>query len=209
MDIVKFKTSDGLMIGGAAGALVFGFLQWSSGEGIGSHNAFDFTFTGALPWLLLAAGGAIALLIAADVIVDADDERLSIALLALFSAGAALILVRLAIGPKVCDSIGDQRFCATFDRGLGLYAAALAAVVGLVGAIINIRSTGVLSGSTPPADAQQKPHGAEGISPTNSQGEPRQPPPAQFRRTPQPPPPPPPPTPARGSPPPPLPLDDV
>lgn len=207
MDFGTFKTSDWLMIGGSAGAVVFGFAPWTSSDGIGSLNAFDFTLTGALPWLLLATGGTIAALTAARVIVDLDHERLPIALLALFSAGAALTLIRLAIGPKVCESIGDQRFCATHDRGVGLFAMALTAVIGLVGAIVDIRSTSALPGAVQQPDAQQTTRGADIVGPTNGPGEPREPPPAQFRRTPPPPPPPPPTTPARGRPPPPLPPD--
>lgn len=57
MDFSKFKTSDWLKVGGAAGFLIFGFFDWVTVDGpagfgsLGSAggNVFDFFWTGTLP----------------------------------------------------------------------------------------------------------------------------------------------------------------
>jgi phosphotransferase system glucose/maltose/N-acetylglucosamine-specific IIC component len=67
MDFSKFKTSDWLMIGGGVLTLIGGlFLDWIKVESFSSFSggdAFDFTLTGALPWLLIIASTVITVLL--------------------------------------------------------------------------------------------------------------------------------------------------
>ena len=77
MDLSKFKTSDWLKVGGGVVMLIAGFLTWwqpscPSGSGAAcdaaidslglDFTAFDLTFSGLFPWLLLVAVGALTFL---------------------------------------------------------------------------------------------------------------------------------------------------
>ena len=67
MDFGRFKTGDWLVIVGGVMMLIAGFLDWFDAGPV-SPNAFDFTVTGLIPWLLLAAAAVIAFLVAGDVV---------------------------------------------------------------------------------------------------------------------------------------------
>lgn len=137
MDISNFKTSDWLKIGGALGVLIFGLTSWASAGGVSGGNAFDFTLTGAIPWLLIVASGVVAALLAGGVIKKGTTPW-DMILLASFGLGALLILIRLLIGPKV-DVAGE-----TFElnRGFGLWMSTLAAIIAAVGAVLAFKEAG-------------------------------------------------------------------
>src|SRR4030095_3625596 len=59
MDFTKFRTADWLVIVGGAVVFIAGFLDWFDAGPV-SPNAFDFTFTGLVPWLLLTAPAVLA-----------------------------------------------------------------------------------------------------------------------------------------------------
>ena len=69
MDFSKFKTHDWLIVGGGAGMFLFGFFNWIKISAIGgiaggsTGNAFDFFFTGTVPWLLLVASAVVTVLL--------------------------------------------------------------------------------------------------------------------------------------------------
>ena len=58
MDFSTFKTADWLVIVGGVMMLIAGFLDWFDAGPV-SPNAFDFTVTGLIPWLLLVAAAAL------------------------------------------------------------------------------------------------------------------------------------------------------
>jgi hypothetical protein len=137
MDISKFKTSDWLKVGGGAGVLIFGLLPWISFDagpfGSASANAFDFTLTGAIPWLLLVAAGVITALIASGTLKSKLPWPLI--LLAATALGALLIVIRLIAG-----SPGES-----FDgisRGFGLYLSTLAGIASAVGGFLGFKESG-------------------------------------------------------------------
>ena len=88
MDFSKFRTADWLVIVGGAMMFVAGFLDWFDAGPV-SPNAFDFTFTGLIPWLLLTAAAVIAFLLAGDVI-KAGVAPWPLVLLVLTVLGAAV-----------------------------------------------------------------------------------------------------------------------
>ena len=69
MDFSKFKTADWLVIVGGAMMFIAGFLDWFDAGPL-SPNAFDFTFTGLIPWLLLVAAAVLGFLVAGELITS-------------------------------------------------------------------------------------------------------------------------------------------
>ena len=83
VDLSKFKTSDWLKVGGGVIMLIAGFLTWwqpSCPGGAGNAEceaavdalglditAFDLTFSGLFPWILLVAIGVLTFLAAAGI----------------------------------------------------------------------------------------------------------------------------------------------
>ena len=67
MDFGKFTTADWLVIVGGVMMLIAGFLDWFDAGPL-SPNAFDFTITGLIPWLLLVVAAALGFLVAGEVI---------------------------------------------------------------------------------------------------------------------------------------------
>ena len=73
MDFSKFKTSDWLKVGGGVGFLIFGFFNWFGADCNGDEfceqflgdvgvNAWEFTFSGILAFILLAAVAVLTFL---------------------------------------------------------------------------------------------------------------------------------------------------
>jgi hypothetical protein len=140
MDLSKFKTSDWLKIGGAAGFLIFGFLDWVkvSVSGFGSAtggNVFDFFFTGTVPWLLTMAVGVLTFLLAAQ-LIKADNVPWTLIFLAAMALAALLIVIRLIIGPA------DDAAGVDVSRGIGLWLSTIAVLVAFAGAILGFRESG-------------------------------------------------------------------
>jgi hypothetical protein len=176
MDFSRFKRSDWLKIGGAAGMLIFGLVSWISGAG-GSGNAFDFFFTGTIPWLLIVGVGVISFLLAGGVMKREGLPWDTILLIAA-ALGALLVLIRLIIGPEI-DVAGTT---IEFDRGIGLYLSTIACIVCAVGAYLAFTENG--GNIAQIGDSFKKPGGVGG-------GSGMAPPPPRGGSTPPPPPPPP------------------
>lgn len=138
MDFNNFKTSDWLKVGGALGVLIFGLTSWATASGVSGGNAFDFTLTGAVPWLLIVASGVVAALLAGGVIKKGTTPW-DVILLATFGIGAVLILIRLLIGPEI-EVAGQGTF--ELNRGFGLWLSTVAAIVAAVGAVLAFKESG-------------------------------------------------------------------
>jgi hypothetical protein len=140
MDFTRFKTADWLVVVGGAVVFVAGFLDWFDAGPV-SPNAFDFTFTGLVPWLLLTAAAALAFLAAAGVLPSATPWPLI--LLGLAALGAILILVRLVVGADLSDVVDlagepDQ----SLDRAGALWLSAIGACVATAGSVMMFRNAG-------------------------------------------------------------------
>lgn len=143
MNFSKFKTGDWLVIGGGLVVLIFGFLDWFTLEGAtGSANAFDFTLTGLIPWLLLVGAAVVAFLLAGGV-VKSGNTPWTLILLAATALGALLILIRLLIGSDLGDHVdlggtGD----VGLDRAFGLWLSALGAIAAAAGSFLKFQEGG-------------------------------------------------------------------
>ena len=134
MDFSKFKTSDWLVIGGGVLTLIGGlFLDWLTVGGFGGGaSAFDFTLTGALPWLLVIAATVITVLLVLEKL-DAKSQPWPLMLLGGTASAALLLLIRVIFNPGVPDGI---------SRGLGMLATFVAALVAAAGAFLNFQASG-------------------------------------------------------------------
>lgn len=140
MDLSKFKTSDWLKVGGGVVMLIAGFLTWWGLEGGGitfvDWNAFDFFFTGIVPWLLLVAIGVLTFLSAAGIFKLNVSLPLPLIFLATSALSVLLVLIRfLGPGHGAPDEHG-------LDRGIGLFLALIAAVVVTVGSLLGFKESG-------------------------------------------------------------------
>ena len=119
MSFSKFKTSDWLKVGGAAGFLIFGVaLDWAKLGSFGGGNAFDFFLRGTVPWLIIVAVGVISFLLAGGV-MKKSSVPWPLVLLAATALATLLNLLIVIIGPK--------KGGIDFDRGIGLYLSFIAA----------------------------------------------------------------------------------
>jgi len=142
VDFSKFKTSDWLMVGGGLGFLIFGtFVDWikisAGGASVSDGNAFDFFFTGTVPWILIVGTGVVAFLLAGGVIKNTSVPW-PLILVAATALGTLLVLLRL-IAPGLGEDVPDG---IDVGRGVGLWLSAISAIVALVGAVLNFQATG-------------------------------------------------------------------
>ncbi len=137
MDFSKFKTSDWLIVGGGIGILIFGlFVDWqtvSSGPfSVSGGNAFDFFFTGTVPWLIIIAAAVITVL---QVMEKMDSTKLPwpmiIALATILAA--VLLLIRFLFNPGAPDGVG---------RGMGLIVSFLSGLVAAAGGVMGFTAAG-------------------------------------------------------------------
>lgn len=146
MDFSKFKTSDWLKVGGAAGFLIFGFLHWttvSGPGGVGSasgNNVFDFFWTGTLPWLLVLATGVITFLLITGT-MKKGSLPWPLIFLAATGLAALLLLIRLIFNP-LDEKDAIEAFGGSVGRGIGLIVSAIAGFVAFAGAIMGFRESG-------------------------------------------------------------------
>lgn len=137
MDFSKIKTHDWLVIGGALGMIIFGlFLDWLSIDtgGFGSAggaNAFDFFFTGTVPWILIVAAGVIVVLRTQEKIGDNLPWGLMVVLGTVLAA--LLLLIRVLFNPGVSSFV---------DRGIGMILSVIAGLVAAVGAVMGFLAAG-------------------------------------------------------------------
>jgi H+/Cl- antiporter ClcA len=139
----KFRASDWLMAGGGALMLISGLLPWVKAvgpQGLSKMNAFDFTLTGAVPWLVLVGSGVLAFLVAAGVVQPAG-MRWPLVFLFANTGSTVLVLIRLLFNPidgkQTFEEVGGS---LTF--GIGLYGAVVACVVATTGAVVSYTEHG-------------------------------------------------------------------
>ncbi|MGD9703016.1 MAG: hypothetical protein AB7Q42_15100 [Acidimicrobiia bacterium] len=143
MDVSNFKTSDWLKIGGGVVFFIAGFLTWWKVEVAGfsdGANAFEWFFTGTVPWLIFTAIAVLALLAAAGKFKLPGNLPAPLIYLAASALGFLLVLVRF-----ISDGIdGDEAESLGVDisRGIGLYLAFLAAIAVVVGCVLAFKESG-------------------------------------------------------------------
>lgn len=139
MDFSKFKTPDWLVIGGGLLFLIGGFLDWFTVDGEGGWNAFDYTLTGLVPWILIVGAAVLTFLRASGTLKDGGAPW-NLIILAATGLGALLVLVRLIIGSDADDQGGPSN--VDLDRAGGLWICAIAAVVAVAGAFLAFQASG-------------------------------------------------------------------
>jgi hypothetical protein len=142
MDLSKFKTSDWLKVGGGLVFFIAGFLAWWTidvGFASANSNAFDYFFTGIVPWLIFSAIAVLTFLAIAGTFEMPASVPGPLVFLAASALGTLLVIVRF-----FSDGVDGDLEGSGFDisRGIGLYLAVLAAIVVLVGCIIGFRESG-------------------------------------------------------------------
>ena len=135
MDISKLTTNDWLLAGGALGMLVFGlFVDWISVDvafgSVSGGNAFDFFFTGTIPWLLVVAAGVVTVLRTQGKI--GENLPWNLLVVAATGLGAILLILRVLINPGF-DGAG---------RGMGMYLSLLSAVAAAAGGFLSFQAAG-------------------------------------------------------------------
>ncbi len=193
MDFSKFKTSDWMKVGGAAGFLIFGFVKWVTIEGpagFGSAaggNVFDFFWTGTLPWILIIATGVITFLLAGG-IMKPGSLPWPLIMLAACGLAALLLLIRVLFNP-IDGSDAIESIGGSVGRGVGMILSAISGFVVFAGAIMGFKESG---GELSDLKDMNKIKGAfQGAGGSDDGATPPPPPPPGM--TPPPPPPPPPP----------------
>lgn len=148
MDLSKFKTSDWLKIGGAAGFLIFGFFDWVTVDGpagfgsLGSAggNVFDFFWTGTLPWILVLATGALTFLMVTGT-MKAGSLPWPLIMLGATGLAALLLLIRLLFNPlDGKDAIESAGF--DVGRGIGMILSVVSGLVAFAGAFMGFKESG-------------------------------------------------------------------
>jgi hypothetical protein len=135
MDFSKFKTSDWLLVAAGVIMLIFGIvLDWAKVGSVSGNGPFDYFFTGGISWLLVVAAGVIAFLLAAGIMKPGGAPW---SLLLVLGTGLATLLMLLRIIMGGGDEAGFE-----LDRGPGMYVAFVAAIIALVGAVMNYKATG-------------------------------------------------------------------
>jgi hypothetical protein len=133
VDVSNFKTHDWLKVGGGAVFLIAGFLPWLQISGFGfsvSANAFDFFFTGTVPWLIFVAIGVLTFLAAADIFKLPETFPAPTVFLGAAALGTLLVIIRFF------DTEGG------LDRGIGLFLALIAAIVVTAGSYMAFTESG-------------------------------------------------------------------
>jgi len=143
VDVSKFKTSDWLKVGGGAVFFIAAFLTWWKVEITGfsdGANAFEWFFTGTLPWLIFTAIGVLAFLAAAGVFKLPPRVPVPLVFLAASALGLLLVFFRFlsdGVDDDAADIVGVD-----ITRGIGLYLALLAAIAVLVGCVMGFKESG-------------------------------------------------------------------
>lgn len=136
VDLSRLKTSDWLLVGGGLGFFIFGFLRWFSvdvGPVTFTENAFDFFFTGTVPWVLVVGSGIVAVLLATGPIRPGSAPW-PIVLVAATGIATLLVLLRLIFGREIEG--------VDLSRSYGLWICLLSAAAALAGAFMKFTESG-------------------------------------------------------------------
>ena len=144
MDFSKFKTSDWLIVGGGAAMFIGGFLNWITISGFGfsdsGGNAFDFFFTGTIPWLLLIASAVVTVLVITGTLKK-DQAPWTMIVLAATAVSALLLLLRFIFNPidgkDIIEGAGGS-----VGRGSGMIVSLIGGLVATGGAVMNFQAAG-------------------------------------------------------------------
>lgn len=137
MDFSKFKTNDWLIIGGGLGMLIFGsFFDWQKvsfgGFSASGGNAFDFFFTGTVPWILLVGAAVVTVLRVQGTIKDGGVPWTMVIAMATLLA-AVLLLIRILFNPGADDGV---------DRAIGMILSFVAGLVAAAGGVMSFTAGG-------------------------------------------------------------------
>ena len=144
MDFSKFKTSDWLIVGGGGAMFIGGFLNWITISGFGfsdsGGNAFDFFFTGTVPWLLLVASAVITALVVTGTLKK-EQAPWTMIILAATALSALLLIIRFIFNPiegkDIIESAGGS-----VGRGIGMIVSLIGGLVATAGAFMNFQAAG-------------------------------------------------------------------
>jgi hypothetical protein len=138
--------SDWLIVAGGAIVLVFGLLRWFAWEVTvedvvvvpeDTSNAFDYLFTGVIPWLLVVGAAAVTLLLKTDALRPGKVPW-PLVLFAATLLSLILIVIRLILGHDLETGEGAELH---ESRGIGIWLSAAGALVATVGAFIGFRNS--------------------------------------------------------------------
>lgn len=136
MDFSKLKTADWLKVGGAAGMLIFGFLDWAKFEFAGlsssGNNVFNYPVRGLISWILVIGIGVVTLLGTQGKKVG--NVQWPIVSVLATSVATILMLLLIALGPD--DSGVDLK------PTIALWLAFISTIVALAGSIMSFQSGG-------------------------------------------------------------------
>jgi hypothetical protein len=141
VDLSKFKTSDWMILGGGLLFLIGGFLDWITVEAAGvtfsGSSAFDFFFTGIIPWLLIIATAVLTVLLLSGTI---KPGTVPWPMIFVFATGLATLLVLIRfIVPAMGEDVPDD---IDVGRGVGLWLCLIAAIVATAGAVMSYQASG-------------------------------------------------------------------
>ncbi|MDG2439097.1 MAG: hypothetical protein P8M10_07255 [Ilumatobacter sp.] len=144
MNFSDFKGSDWLVIWGGGGVAVFGLFNWTTVSVLGfsdsGGNAFDFFFTGTIPWLLFVASAIIVFLLASET-MDKRGLPWPLILLAATALAALLLLFRFIFNPiegkDIIEAAGGN-----VGRGFGMIVSVVSGLVAAAGAFLNFQASG-------------------------------------------------------------------
>ncbi len=139
MDFSKFRTPDWLVIGGGLVFLIAGFIDWFD-TGPVSSTAFEFTFTGLIPWILLVGAAVLTFLRAGGILKDGGAPW-TLIILGATGLGALLVLIRMIIGADASDLVSGAPD-ESLDRAGGLWIAVIGALVAAAGAFLSFQAGG-------------------------------------------------------------------
>ena len=130
MDFSKFKVSDWLKVGGAAGMLIFGFFDWAKFEIMGlsssGNSVFDYPIRGLISWVLVIGVGVVTLLAAQGKKIG--NVQWPIVSVLATSVATILMLLLIALGPD--DAGIDLR------PAFGLWLSFFSTIVALAGSVM-------------------------------------------------------------------------
>lgn len=139
VDLSKISKGGMVFTGGSILFLIASFLTWFSLDeryGLGAsnvgYNGFDTGFLWCTLWVVVFIGLSVILVLPA---FGVDAPKIPpIAFLAAGALGALLVILKLLIG--------DSYFGADFSRSIGIYIAAIAAIIVAFGGFLKFQESG-------------------------------------------------------------------